>query len=149
MFKEAEDLFERLRNIHLQAERHFFSLLAPSTIHPTAEGKWQPLADVYETDAAWVIKLELAGVHKGDFSVTANEGIVTIKGVRRDDFEGKGRTYHQAEINYHEFERSFSLPKGTDAGDITALYNNGLLTITIKKSSTPPPEQKKITITIS
>lgn len=145
MFKEAEDLFERLRNLHLQAERHFFSLLAPAV----AEGKWQPLADVYETDAAWVIKLELAGVHKGDFSVTANEGVLTIKGTRRDEFEGKWRTYHQAEINYHEFERSFSLPEGTDAGGITALYKNGLLTITIKKRSAPPPERKKITIDIT
>ena len=60
MFKEAEDLFEELRKLHLQAERHFFSLLAPSTVHPTAEGKWQPLADIYETNEAWVIKLELA-----------------------------------------------------------------------------------------
>ena len=149
MFKEADELFEKLRNIHLQGERHFFSLLVPSKVHPTAEGKWLPLADVYETDVAWVIKLELAGVRKGDFSVTANEGIVTIKGTRRDEFEGEWRTYHQAEINYHEFERSFPLPKGTDAGDITALYNNGLLTITITKRPSPPRKRKTITITIT
>jgi HSP20 family protein len=149
MFKEADDLFEKLRNVHLQAERHFFSLLAPSKVHPTAEGKWQPLADVYETDAAWVIKLELAGVHRGDFSVIASEGILTIKGTRRDEFEGEWRTYHQAEINYHEFERSFPLPKGIDAEDISALYKNGLLTITITKRSAPPREQKTITITIT
>lgn len=58
MFKKAEDLFDELRKSHLQAERHFFSLLAPSKAHHAAEGKWQPLADVYETDEAWVRNLE-------------------------------------------------------------------------------------------
>jgi HSP20 family protein len=149
MFKEAEDLFEELKKLHLQAERHFFSLLAPSKVHPSAQGKWQPLADVYMTNEAWVIKLELSGVKKGDFSVTANEDVLTVRGTRKDEFEGTWRTYHQAEINYNEFERGFPLPKGIDAGDIKALYKDGLLVITIKKPSAPQGEQKKVTINIT
>ena len=149
MFKEADDLFEELRKLHLQAERHFFGLFAPSKVCPAAEGRWQPLADVYETDESWVIKLELAGVRKGDFSVTTNKGILTIKGIRKDEFEGKWRTYHQAEINYNEFERSLPLPRGTDEETIKALYKDGLLTITIMKHSSPPAERKKIIINIT
>jgi HSP20 family protein len=149
MFKEAEELFEELRKLHLQAERHFFDLCAPSKVYPATEGRWQPLADVYETDEAWVIKLELAGVQKGDFSVTINERVLTIRGSRRDEFAGKWRTYHQAEINYNEFERSFPLPRGTDQGTIKALYKDGLLSITIKKRSAPPAERKRITINIT
>ena len=149
MFKEADDLFEELRKLHLQAERHFFDLYAPSKLFPTAEGRWQPLADIYETDESWVIKLELAGVRKGDFSVTTNKGILTVRGTRRDEFTGKWRTYHQAEINYNEFERSFPLPRGTDEGTIKALYKDGLLTITIMKRSSPPAERKRITISIT
>jgi HSP20 family protein len=143
MFKEAEGLFEELRQLHIQAERHFFSLLAPGR-----EGKWQPLADVYETGEAWVIKLELAGLRKEDFSLSANMGILTIRGTRRDEFEGKWRTYHQAEINYNEFERSFLLPQGTDEEAIKALYKDGLLVITISKRPPSSPVRKKITITI-
>ena len=143
MFKEADGLFEELRKLHLQAERQFFSLLAPGR-----EGKWQPLADVYETDEAWVIKLELTGVGKGDFSLFANKGILTIRGTRKDEFEGKWRTYHQAEINYSDFERSFPLPQGIDEEAIKALYKDGLLTITIRKLPHSSPERKKITITI-
>jgi HSP20 family protein len=149
MFKEAEELFEELRKLHLQAERHFFDLCAPSKVYPATEGRWQPLADVYETDEAWVIKLELTGVRKGDFSVTVNEGVLKIRGTRKDEFAGKRRTYHQAEINYNEFERSFSLPGGTDEGTIKALYKDGLLTITIRKHSSPPAGRKRITITIT
>jgi HSP20 family protein len=149
MFKETDDLFEELRRLHRHAERHFFSLLAPSQVYTTAEGKWQPLADVYETDEAWVIIVELAGVQKGDFSVIVNEGVLIVRGVRRDAFEGKGRTYHQAEINYNEFARSFPLPVGIDEGTIKALFRDGLLTITIKKRSAPPPKRKKITINIT
>lgn len=148
MFKEAEDLFEEMRKLHLQAERHFSHLFAPSKVHPSVEGKWQPLADVYETDEAWVIKVELAGVQKGDFSVTLNEGVLTVRGVRRDEFKGRWRTYHQAEINYSKFERSFSLPGRIDEGDIRATYKDGLLTITMKKLSSPPREETKVTIEI-
>lgn len=149
MFKEADDLFEELRKLHLQAERHFFDFFAPSKVCPATEGRWQPLADIYETDESWVIKLELAGVRKGDFTVTTNKGILTVRGTRRDEFEGKWRTYHQAEIDYNEFERSFPLPRGTDEGTIKALYKDGLLTITIMKRSSAPTERKKITINIT
>ena len=149
MFKEAEDLFEELKKLHFRAERHFFDLFTPSNVLPAAEGRWQPLADVYETDEAWVIRLELAGVPKGDFSVTTNKGILTVRGNRRDEFEGKWRTYHQAEINYNEFERSFPLPRETDESTIKAGYKDGLLTITIMKRSSSPAERKKITITIT
>ena len=138
MLKQAEDLFEELRRLHLQAERHFFSHLAPHR-----EGKWQPLADIYETDEVWVIKIELAGVGKENFSLTANKGILTVRGTRRDEFEGKWRTYHQAEINYNEFERSFPLPQGTDEGAIKASYKDGLLIITIGKRPPSTPERKK------
>jgi HSP20 family protein len=141
MFKEAEGLFEEFRKLHLQAERHFFSLLAPHR-----EGKWQPFADIYETDEAWVIKLELAGVQKEDFSIFANQGILTIKGTRRDEFEGKWRTYHQAEIHYNEFEHSFQLPQGIDEEAIKALYREGLLVITISKRPPSSPERTKRTI---
>lgn len=149
IFKEAEDLFEEMRKLHIQAERHFFDLFSPNKVLPSAEGRWQPLADVYETDEAWVIKVELAGVQKGDLSLSMNEGILTVKGVRRNEFEGRWRTYHQAEINYDGFERRFPLPERVLEGDIRAIYKDGLLTITIKKLSTPPPEKKRVTINIS
>jgi HSP20 family molecular chaperone IbpA len=122
MFKETEGLFEELRRLHLRAERHFFSHLAPDR-----EGKWQPVADIYETDKAWVIKLELAGVGKEDFSLFANKGILTIRGTRRDEFEGKWQ--------------------GADEEAIKALYKDGLLTITIMKR--PPSSLERKTITIS
>lgn len=149
MFKEADDLFDEVRKLHLQAERNFLNLLTPNKAYPSAEGRWQPLADVYETDKDWVIKLELAGVRKDDFSVSINKGVLTVRGTRRDEFEGQWRTYHQAEIHYNLFTRSFSLPGGIDEGAIKARYTSGLLTITINKTTTPPAERRKITITIT
>jgi HSP20 family protein len=149
MFKKADDLFDEVRKLHLQAERHFLNLLTPNKVHPSAEGQWQPLVDIYETDATWVIKLELAGVRKDDFSVSVNKGVLTVRGRRQDEFEGEWRTYHQAEIHYNAFARSFSLPAGIDEGAIKARYTNGLLTITIKKTAAPPAEHRKITITIT
>jgi HSP20 family protein len=148
MFKETENLLKEMRKLQIEAEQHFFDLFLPSKVQPLAEGKWQPIADFYETDDAWVIKMEIAGVRKEDLSVTLNEGIMTIKGVRRDDFKGRWRTYYLTEINYNKFERSFPLPEAIDEASVRATYKDGLLTITIRKLVSPPTPEKRITIEI-
>ena len=148
MFKEADDLFEEMRKLHLKAEQRFFDLFAPSRVHHSAEEKWRPAADVYETDKVWVIKMELGGVRKEDISVTLSEGVMRVRGVRRDEFKGEWRTYHQAEINYSAFERSFLLPKGVHGGHIKSTYNHGLLAINVEKFSAPPRIRRKVIIEI-
>jgi len=148
MFKETENLFKEMRKLQIEAEQHFFDLFLPSKVQPLAEGKWQPIADFYETDEAWVIKMEIAGIHKEDLSVTINEGIMTIRGVRRDDFKGRWRTYYLTEINYNKFERSFPLPEGIDEESVSAEYKDGFLIITIRKLASPPVPEKRITIQI-
>lgn len=148
MFEDADEIFAQLKRLHLRAERQFFSLLLPSKERPAAAGKWHPLADIYETDTAWVIKVELAGVRPEDFSLTVEKGVLTVKGTRRDEFEGRWRRFHQAEIPYYEFERSFSIPPSGDEGGIKAIYKDGMLTITIPKPPPPAPE-KRIEISVT
>jgi len=149
MARGRKDLFKEIKKLHQEAERQFFEFLSPSRVVPSVGRRWQPLADVYETDLTWVIKMELAGVRREDLSVTVHEGILTVRGVRRDEFEGGWRTYHQAEIDYKEFERSFSVPEELEEGDIEATYHDGLLTLTIRKPTSPSRQARAVRIQIT
>ena len=134
---DYDNLFDHIRNINMEMERHFYRLFSPQ--HPLQslpEEKWQPYTDVYETEDSFVIKLELAGVKKEDLSVNLWQNRLTIRGVRRDSPPNEKRIYHQVEINYNEFERVVILPETMKEDAIKAQFNDGFLVITISKEQT-------------
>jgi HSP20 family protein len=98
---------------------------------------WTPAVDMFETDAALVVLLDLAGVDAEQTAVHAEPYLLTIRGVRRERHAGGGagesRTYHTLEIPYGRFERSIRLPPGLDTDAAQANYHDGLLEITLPK----------------
>jgi HSP20 family molecular chaperone IbpA len=53
---------------------------------------WSPPTDVYETDASFVVRLEVAGMCESDFSIDVEDNFLVISGVRSESPER--RTYH-------------------------------------------------------
>lgn len=130
----SDSLFDQIKKLNSEMERHFFRLFSPE--HPLRslpEEKWQPYTDIYETKNALVIKMELAGVRKEDFSVDFCQDRLIIRGGRKDFTRGEKRIYYQMEINYSEFERIIILPNSVREVDVKAEYKDGFLTITISK----------------
>ena len=62
---------------------------------------WRPPVDVFETDEALVVRVEVAGVRESDFEIALEGNILSIHGVRQDLSER--RAYHQMEIRFGEF----------------------------------------------
>ena len=54
---------------------------------------WSPPTDVFETDASFVIRLEVAGMRQSDFSIELENNFLVISGVRSEPPEK--RTYHR------------------------------------------------------
>jgi len=146
MVKDVDDVVRKMRKLQREAERSFFDFFGPSRQHPSAQATWHPAADVYETDDVWVIQVELAGVRSDDVSISLARGILRVQGVRRNESQGIRRTYHQAEINYRTFERHFLLAGGVEENDIKATFENGLLTITIPKTTVGTGRIRKVPI---
>jgi len=146
MVKDVDDIFEKMRKLQREAERSFFDFFGPSRRDPSAQATWHPAADVYETDAAWVIQVELAGVRTDDVSVSLAGGVLRVQGIRRNQSHGTRRTYHQAEINYRAFERHFLLAGEVEENNIRATFENGLLTITIPKAKGGGGRMRKVPI---
>jgi HSP20 family protein len=108
--------------------------------------EWAPSADISETEKEFVIRAELPAVKKEDVQVTVDQGIITIKGERKQQKEEKTEKFHRVENFYGSFERSFSLPDSVNTDAIRCESKDGILTVHIPKTETQKQEPKKIAI---
>ena len=100
--------------------------------HRAHSRTWRPPTDVYETDEAVIVKIEVAGMHPDDFSISFSDRILTVEGVRKD-VEAK-LTYHCLEIPYGEFRTRVLIPGSYVQEEIDARYENGYLYVMLPKS---------------
>lgn len=94
---------------------------------------WQPAADVYETDDAYVVLLEVAGMRNAEIEVTLTDGALFVSG-RRPELHHEGALhFHQLSINEGPFQCAVYLPGPVVESEVEAAYDDGLLTITLPK----------------
>ena len=107
---------------------------------PTGSGRWRmamrsqiwrPPTDVYETETAVVVRVEIAGMKDEDFSVSLTGRNLVIRGLRPDVAERKA--YHQMEIFFGEFKSEVELPGPVIADRVRAEYQKGFLTVILPK----------------
>lgn len=108
---------------------------------------FQPRTDVKETEQAFVLHLEIAGVKKEDVTINLDENrILTISGERKSEEKTEGTTYHRIERKFGSFVRNFQLPENINTSAIEAEFNDGVLTVTIPKAEVVQPEIQRIEI---
>ena len=120
--------------VHLadELEVYFNEVAHGRPVAFVASQKWKPRTDVYETDDAVVVHMDIAGMHAEDFHVEVGEGILTISGERLARREGK-RHYHAMEVQVGPFERRLRLPVPVDPTSVAASYEHGFLEIRLSK----------------
>ena len=92
---------------------------------------WAPSADISETEKEYLIRAELPAVKKEDVQVTFDDGMITIKGERKQQKEDKNEKYHRMESFYGTFERRFSLLRDGYHGMLAAGLHHGLAFIVV------------------
>ena len=107
---------------------------------------WAPSCNVSETAEEYRIEAELPGVKQEDFDLKVDDGVLTLRGERREEKEEKGKKYHRVESSYGSFMRSFTLPADADQAKVAAEYKDGLLKVRIPR--TAPKESKARTVEI-
>ena len=108
---------------------------------------WAPHVDVSETNEELMLTAELPGLSEDDVTINLENNLLSISGEKtatrsEDDAEQRN---HVWERRYGSFSRSFTLPRTVKADDISALFENGVLTIHMPKI----PEATGRTIKIS
>ncbi len=139
-FSDVDTLFRRLvQGSFPNAGRHALG-------DESRKLDWAPSADISETDKEYVIRAELPAVKKEDVQVTYDDGIITIKGERKQQKDDKSEKYHRMETFYGSFERSFSLPDNVSADAIRCESKDGILTVHIPKTETAKQKPKQIAV---
>jgi HSP20 family protein len=111
-----------------------------------ATGDWAPRVDIAETDKAFVIKAEIPEVNKEDVKVTVYNGVLTIRGERKQEKEESGKKYHRVERHYGSFTRNFTLPDNVDETQIKALFKDGMLNLQIQKTEEAKPKAIEVKV---
>jgi HSP20 family protein len=105
-----------------------------------------PELDVRESGNAFVIEAELPGVEEKDVNITLANGLLTIKGEKKEQREEQGETYYRSERSFGAFERSLRLPETVDDSKVEARFDNGVLKITAPKRPEAVKAERKIEI---
>lgn len=113
---------------------------------PRATWVGVPAVDVAETDKASEITAELPGIDEKNVDVKFADGVLTIKGEKKEEKEEKKKDYYLSERSYGSFQRSFQVPASVDADKIEANFKKGVLTLTLPKSVDAQKAEKKITV---
>ena len=105
-----------------------------------------PAVDVSETEKAYEITAELAGMDEKNIEVNVANGGLTIKGEKQDEKEEKKKDYYRRERSYGSFERNFDVPQNVDADKVEASFKKGVLTVTLPKKAEAQKPAKKIEV---
>ena len=92
---------------------------------------WSPPTDMYETEDAYVVRMEVAGMREADFLVSIEGNFLVISGNRPDVTER--RAYHQMEIRCGKFTSAINLPGPIDFEQTNAEYKDGFFVAVLPK----------------
>jgi HSP20 family protein len=133
-FAEFDDLYQRMGQVMNSAFNGLWQPVSQS---------WAPLADLSETEDAYVAEVELPGVKKDDISVELTGQELAIAGEYTETGQ-EGRALRRSRRTGH-FEYRVMLPGQADADKITASLADGVLTVTVPKAETDKPRRIEIT----
>lgn len=141
-FRDVEDMFDRyVRSMNLPMRwRGGADRFLPDT------GEWSPRVDIAETDNNYQITAEIPGIKREDIKISIEEGVLTLRGERKEEKEEKGRKFHRMERFYGTFSRSFALPQNVDENHVEANFHDGLLTLQIPKMEAEKPKSIEVKV---
>lgn len=138
--------FERLSSLREELEKLFESPLAELARPPQLFGGWMPVIDLYEDKDNFTLNAELPGMKKEDINISLGDGVLTIAGERKPDKKYETAEACRAERFFGKFHRSVALPKPVAADKVTAVYKDGILTVTLPKIEEVKPRQIEVNV---
>lgn len=103
-----------------------------------------PAIDMYETGNAVVVKATLPGVKPDDLDIHITGDTLTIRGEVKREEETREANYIRRERYYGSFARSLPLPTRVVADDAEAVFEHGILTLTLPKAEEVKPRPIKV-----
>ena len=102
-----------------------------------------PVTDIFETDQALTVVLEMPGVGKDNVDISVENDILTIEGrINYSKYEGLEPVY--TEYNIGHYVRSFQLSSKIEQSEISAGMKDGVMTLVLPKAEKAKPRKIKL-----
>jgi HSP20 family protein len=131
------DPFEDLEHLQQQLAQVFSGL--PRMPGMGRDPEFAPVADVEETDDAYIVEMELAGVKKDGINIELSGRRLSVSGERKEK-ERQGRVRRRTRT-VGRFRYEIAFPVDVDDKKIEANLNEGVLTVRIPKAAAERPKQ--------
>jgi len=103
-----------------------------------------PAVDVREEKDRFLVQADLPGVKPEDIEITAEKGVLTLRGERKVEKRENDSGYERVERVSGTFSRRFVLPDNVQSDAIKAKFTHGVLEVAIPK--TPEVQAKRVTV---
>jgi HSP20 family protein len=107
-----------------------------------ASTRTTPLANILESEIAFEIQLALPGFNKDNFKIEVQDKSLTV--FSEMPKEEASSNYIRKEFSFNPFSRSFRLPRTVDSEQISAEYENGILTLTLPKKEEAKSKEPRL-----
>ena len=105
---------------------------------------WIPQVDVHEEPERFAVLIDVPGVEPKDIEITAEKGVLTIRGERHARTQEESSAYRRLERRSGKFLRRFTLPDSANLDAISAKHTQGVLEVTIPKQAKLQPRRIEV-----
>jgi HSP20 family protein len=105
---------------------------------------WIPQVDVHEEPERFAVLVDVPGVEPKDIEITAEKGVLTVRGERHAPTEADSSAYRRLERRSGKFLRRFTLPDSANLDAISAKHTHGVLEVTIPKQAKLQPRRIEV-----
>ncbi len=123
---------------------NFFSEFFPENFFPHTEGRMMKI-DIKELDTAYTFDVELPGVSKEDIEINVVDDVLSITINKIEEVNEENTKFVRKERKFGTYSRSFSIPD-VDTDNIKANYDNGVLKLTLPKTTQQEAPKRNINI---
>ena len=110
----------------------------------SATVSWIPHVDIHEEAERFVVVADVPGVEPKDIEITAEKGVLSLRGARNFEQQNDDGHYSRVERVSGKFVRTFTLPENVQTDAIKAQFKDGVLELTIPKAAKPEPRRIEV-----
>lgn len=107
---------------------------------------FMPSVDVYETDKDVMVEMSVPHVDPTKFEIDVQGNLLRVKGQSQKSSEIEDKDYFRKEIRSGSFFRTIPLPTTVHSDKASAVYQDGLLKISLPKMAASKPKQVKVKV---
>lgn len=106
----------------------------------------QPAVNIVEKEKSYEITLMAPGLTKNDFTISVENDLLNIAFQKEENKSEETEKFIRKEFDIRSFKRSFTMSEKLDIDHISAVYENGLLNVSIPKAEAKDLKAKTIQV---